>query len=70
MSKITEFVFTHAVASLYTAVIAALYAIPVMWLWNDCLVDAVTIVRPIGFLQAMGIALLCGFLFHSGGSKD
>ena len=29
-----------------------LLAWPVMLLWNGCLVDAVTVVKPIGWLQA------------------
>jgi hypothetical protein len=37
---------------------------PVMMLWNGCLVDAVTGVKEIGWLQAWGISILCGFLFN------
>ena len=46
-----------------------LLAWPVMMLWNGCLVDAVTIVKPIGWLQAWGIAVLASFLFKSTSSK-
>ena len=44
---------------------------PVMMLWNGCLVGAVAGVSEIGWLQAWGISLLCGFLFKSstGSSK-
>ena len=42
-----------------------LLAWPVMLLWNGCLVDAVTVVKPIGWLQAWGIAILTGFLFKT-----
>lgn len=42
-----------------------LLAWPVMLLWNGCLVDAVTVVKPIGWLQAWGIAILIGFLFKT-----
>jgi hypothetical protein len=44
---------------------------PVMMLWNGCLVDAVSGVKEIGWLQAWGILILCGFLFKSStsGSK-
>jgi hypothetical protein len=38
---------------------------PVMLLWNGCLVDAVTVVKPIGWLQAWGITILTGFLFKT-----
>lgn len=42
-----------------------LLAWPVMLLWNGCLVDAVTVVKPIGWLQAWGITILTGFLFKT-----
>ena len=42
-----------------------LLAWPVMLLWNSCLVDAVTVIKPIGWLQAWGIAILTGFLFKT-----
>jgi hypothetical protein len=34
-----------------------------MLLWNYCLVGAVVGVNTIGWLQAWGILILCGFLF-------
>jgi len=44
---------------------------PVMMLWNGCLVDAVTGLKEITWLQGWGISLLCGLLFksHTGSSK-
>lgn len=41
---------------------------PVMMLWNGCLVDAVSGVKEIGWLQAWGILILCGTLFKSSAS--
>lgn len=38
---------------------------PVMVLWNNCLIPAVTGVNPITWMQAWGISILCGFLFKS-----
>ena len=38
---------------------------PVMMLWNGCLVDAVSVVKPIGWLQAYGITILASLLFKS-----
>jgi hypothetical protein len=38
---------------------------PVMMLWNGCLVDAVTGLKEITWLQGWGISLLCGLLFKS-----
>jgi hypothetical protein len=40
------------------AMIVMISSLPVMWLWNACLVPAVDGVNEIGWLQAMGIMLL------------
>ena len=42
-----------------------LLSLPVMWLWNTCLVPAVDGVHEIGILQAWGITFLIGILFNS-----
>lgn len=53
------------------AVICAVVAYPVMWLWNGCLVGAIDGIHPIsGFWQALGILILCGLLFKSSGSSS
>lgn len=44
--------------------ITALFAFPVMWLWNGALVGAVDGIHPVSFWQAWGISLLCGLLFR------
>ena len=54
------------------AIIAALgllLSLPVMWLWNGCLVPALEGVHEIGILQAWGITFLCGVLFKSSVSR-
>jgi hypothetical protein len=38
---------------------------PVYMLWNGCLVDAVTILKEVTWLQAWGINLLCGMMFKA-----
>jgi hypothetical protein len=38
---------------------------PVMMLWNLCLVDAVSGLKEIGWVQAWGISTLCGILFKT-----
>jgi hypothetical protein len=43
---------------------------PVMMLWNGCLVDAVTGVKEIGWLQAWGLTVLSSFLFKTSVSKS
>ena len=35
----------------------------VYWLWNAVLVNALTIVQPIGFWEALGVSLLARLLF-------
>ena len=42
---------------------------PVYMLWNGCLVDAVTGVKEVTWLQAWGISILCGILFKTNVSK-
>ena len=37
---------------------------PVMMLWNGCLIDAVTGVKEITWLQGWGLSILCGILFN------
>jgi hypothetical protein len=50
--------------------IAAIFALPVMWLWNLCLVPAMpTILVKIGFWQALGIKILIGLLGYSTSSN-
>jgi len=43
---------------------------PVYMLWNGCLVDAVTGVREVTWLQAWGLTVLCSFLFNTSVTKD
>lgn len=38
---------------------------PVMMLWNGCLVDAVTGVKEVTWLQAWGLNLLVGIMFKT-----
>lgn len=45
--------------------IGLLFSLPVMWLWNGCLVGAISGVSEISWLQAWGIMILCGLLFKS-----
>ena len=52
-------------------VIAAIFALPIMWLWNLCLVPAIpTILVKIGFWQALGIKVLIGLLGYAGSNKN
>lgn len=41
---------------------ALFFGLPVMWLWNTCLVGAVDGVHPISFTRALGIVILVALL--------
>lgn len=42
-----------------------LLSLPIMWLWNGCLVPAVSGVNEIGWLQTWGVAILINLLFKT-----
>ena len=65
LEVITKMVGSLVLLMITTAGLAMLFSWPVMFLWNWALVPAVTIVKPIGWLQAWGIMFLCGCLFKS-----
>ena len=46
-------------------VVSFLMSWPVMLLWNECLVGAITGINQVTWLQSWGISLLCGFLFKA-----
>lgn len=52
-----------------SAILSFLLSWPVMWLWNNALVGAVTGVNEVSWLQAWGISILSSFLFKSTVSK-
>jgi len=43
---------------------------PVYMLWNGCLVDAITGVKEVTWLQAWGLNILTGIMFKSTVSKS
>jgi hypothetical protein len=53
------------------ALFGLLFSLPVMWLWNGCLVPAVTGVNEISWLQSWGLMILANlFLKTSVSFKD
>jgi len=46
-------------------VLSVIMAWPTQFLWNTCLVPAVTFAKHIGFWQAFGINLLASILFKA-----
>jgi hypothetical protein len=51
------------VAFAFIVIFGLLLSLPVMLLWNLCLVPAIPGIMEIGWLQAWGLMILCGFLF-------
>ena len=47
-----------------------LFSLPVMWLWNGCLVGAIDGVKEVTWLQAWGLNVLFGILFKTSITKD
>jgi hypothetical protein len=50
-------------------VVGLLFSLPVMLLWNGCLVGAISGVNEITWLQAWGILVLFGLLFKGSDTK-
>lgn len=46
-------------------VVGLIMSLPVMWLWNGCLVAAIPGIKTIGWMQAWGIMILSGILFKN-----
>jgi hypothetical protein len=66
MSKNAVEMFGTVVGAVAVMVgISFLLSWPVYMLWNGCLVDAITGVREVTWLQAWGLNILAGFLFKT-----
>jgi hypothetical protein len=65
MKQLTELIGSIVFVVLVLLIFSFLLSWPVMALWNGCLVDAVSDVNEITWLQAWGISILCGLLFKS-----
>ena len=63
MEKFAVFVGAVVIGTVGILFLSFLLSWPVYMLWNGCLVDAVTGVKEVTWLQAWGITTLCGFLF-------
>ena len=58
MEKVGEFLGVVAIA----LVVIFVLTLPVMFLWNHCLVPAVNGINAIGFWQALGLMILANVL--------
>lgn len=65
MEKIVAIVGAVFVSIAGILLLSFLLSWPVYMLWNGCLVDAVTGVNEVTWLQAWGIAVLSGLLFKT-----
>lgn len=61
--EITKFLLFIVGLVVFTTLLGLAISLPVMWLWNACLIPAAPGLQPIGWLQAWGISILCTILF-------
>ena len=65
-----EHIATIIAALLAFVLVSFIFSWPVMMLWNYCLVDAVTGIKEISWLQALGLNVLCNILFNKSLGKS
>jgi hypothetical protein len=70
MEKIVMSIGAGVIGLATILLISFLLSWPVYMLWNGCLVDAVTGVKEVSWLQAWGLNLLAGIMFKSTVSKS
>ena len=63
MDKFTISLFGFICVVLIAATFNLLLALPVMWIWNDALVPAVTFAKPIGWGQTWALLVLVSLRF-------
>jgi hypothetical protein len=63
--RLVEALVTLVGAIGFLVFLSFLLSWPVFMLWNGCLVDAVTGVKEVTWMQAWGLNLLCGILFKA-----
>ena len=60
-----EALFTIIGGIVFLVFLSFLLSWPVYMLWNGCLVDAVTGIKEVTWMQAWGINILAGILFKT-----
>lgn len=65
MEKLIAVIGAIVVTLVGVVALSFLLSWPVYMLWNGCLVDAITGVKEVTWLQAWGISILCGILIKS-----
>lgn len=66
---VTRVLFQILVGLGVVVFLSFLLSYPLMLLWNGCLVGAVTIVKPVTWLQMWGVSILLGLLFKNSTSS-
>lgn len=61
----TEKIAAYVVVILALLMLSFLLSYPLMLLWNQCLVPAVTTLKEVSWLQMWGIAVIIGLLFKT-----
>lgn len=64
MNKFDDFLGNVAALSIIIVLMALLFGLPTMWLWNWLMPTLFGLVK-IGFWQALGLNALTGILFRS-----
>ena len=70
METVVKVIGIAVVGIAVIVVLGLILSLPVMWLWNACLVAAIPGIKEIGWLQAWGIMILCGLLFKNTSSSS
>jgi hypothetical protein len=70
MEKIVMSIGAGVIGLATILLISFLLSWPVYMLWNGCLVDAVTGVKEVSWLQAWGLNLLAGIMFKTTVNKS
>lgn len=68
-SKILESITLSLLTLGIVVLVAILYTLPVMWLWNWLLTDIFSL-RSISVTEALGLVVLCGLLFKNSSSSS
>ena len=65
METLTKIIGSSVIALATILALGFLLSWPVYMLWNGCLVDAVSGIKEVSWLQAWSINVLCGILFKT-----
>ena len=71
MTKITAFIGSLVLLLVGITTLSFLFAVPVYYLWNGCLVGLIEGIKPLASVwQAWGLSILCGLLIKSSVSSS